>query len=425
MDKYIHVPIIDLLSNPFRRVEHYPIRREKVEALIESIGRTGFWDNLLVRPSPTKKGKFERAFGEHRAAALNEYFNDPHHKVGVIVRQISDEDMILIMARENLEEWGKTSGIVEIETVHSVVLAFADGKIKLTPPEVSGHYNAKIKGRIAPHFETVEISANGGQTNAFVHLYSAKGVAAFLNWPIAKVKDSLTALQFIEQGDLKLDVFEGLNTSNCAAIISQARKKYIDRIDAAKAEEAQAAQAEKEAKAAAKMAAEAKDAEEKEAARQALVSAQKKQETHKEVAKTYRTRAREAVTKVGHGLSQALKSGTRGYKEAADIADEIIHDRPKERELMQAEKFIEKLAGNLYEVLRPGFDSRTEKLDEVIQATRDRSIEIEPRKIRNLALTLVNLSKRAMAYADQLAPTGNAVKFVSGLNDTRMLEDVK
>ena len=79
---------------------------------------------------------------------------------------------------------------------------------------------------------------------------------------------------------------------------------------------------------------------------------------HKEVARTYRTRANEAVTKVGRGVSEALKSGTRGYREAADIADEIIHDRPQGRELMELEKFIEKVGSSLYEVLRPDFDSR-------------------------------------------------------------------
>ena len=67
----------------------------------------------------------------------------------------------------------------------------------------------------------------------------------------------------------------------------------------------------------------------------------------------------------------------------------------------------------------------TERLDAIIQATKDRSVEIEPRKIQSLALTLVNLSKRAMAYADQLSPTGNAVKFVFGMKDSLQLEDVK
>jgi hypothetical protein len=333
--------------------------------------------------------------------------------------------MLQIMARENREEWGATSGIVEIETVHATIAAYFEGRITLPPPAKKTNPSDT---RYASAFR-----AEKGLPNS--HPFTAQTIAQFLGWlhvredgtgmASTKIHLILSALELLNEGLLKESELAGLSSKQCDAVIQQARTKYRDRIDAAKAEERKAEKAAKEAEAAEKRIAKAKDAEEKEAARQALVSAQKEEATHKEVARTYRTRAREAATKVGHGVSEALKSGTRGYKEAADIADDIIHDRPKERELIQLEKFIEKVGSSLYEVLRPDFDSRTERLDAIIQATKDRSVEIEPRKIRSLALTLVNLSRRAMAYADQLAPTGNAVKFVSGLNDSLKLEDVK
>ena len=212
MDKYIHVPIKDLLSNPFRRIEHYPIRREKVEALKESIEKTGFWDNLLVRSA--KNGKFERAFGEHRATALKEYFDEhpkEDRKVGVIVRDLSDADMIQIMARENMEEWGATSGIVEIETVHAVVLAYADGRIQLSQPE-----RKAPRLRYAPSFAIVGDDVVVQNDNS--KPYTAISVARFLGWSASdaaraadKVHTALTALQFLDEGLLGENDLVGLS----------------------------------------------------------------------------------------------------------------------------------------------------------------------------------------------------------------------
>ena len=39
----------DIQPNPFRHLDRYPIKREKVEALRESLRSTGFWDNVVAR----------------------------------------------------------------------------------------------------------------------------------------------------------------------------------------------------------------------------------------------------------------------------------------------------------------------------------------------------------------------------------------
>jgi len=39
----------DVRPNPFRRSEKYPILKEKVEELVESIETTGFWENIVGR----------------------------------------------------------------------------------------------------------------------------------------------------------------------------------------------------------------------------------------------------------------------------------------------------------------------------------------------------------------------------------------
>src|SRR5438309_6864315 len=93
--------IKDIKANPFRHIARYPSRREKIIALRESLRKTGFWDNVVAR---ARDGKAELAYGHHRLVALKDEYG-PNHKVNLIIRDLDDEHMIQIMARENMEEW--------------------------------------------------------------------------------------------------------------------------------------------------------------------------------------------------------------------------------------------------------------------------------------------------------------------------------
>lgn len=126
------VAIKDLRPNPFRRLEEYPIRREKVETLKNSIEHTGFWRTIVGRPAPG--GIVEVAFGHHRLVALREMFG-PDHCVEILVENLSNENMIQMMANENLAEWG-SDGWVEVETVRATIEAYGKGLIRLpdVPP---------------------------------------------------------------------------------------------------------------------------------------------------------------------------------------------------------------------------------------------------------------------------------------------------
>lgn len=142
------VTVGSLVSNPFRRIDEYPIQREKVDALKESIAATGFWGTIVARES----GKnHEIAFGHHRMVALQEKYK-PSDKIDIIIRDLTNEQMLMMMARENLSEWG-SSAWVEMETVKAVVEAYAAGDIKL--PELSSkikkpvRYNALLSCRIS------------------------------------------------------------------------------------------------------------------------------------------------------------------------------------------------------------------------------------------------------------------------------------
>ena len=106
------IQVDQLRPNPYRRMEKYPINREKVESLKISITETDFWDNILVR---RVKGGFEIAYGHHRLIALQEL---GIKEVELPVKELDNGLMIKIMANENLTEWHSNPAVIN-ETVHA------------------------------------------------------------------------------------------------------------------------------------------------------------------------------------------------------------------------------------------------------------------------------------------------------------------
>jgi len=102
------IKVADLEPNPFRKIEKYPIDRKKVEALKTSIKEKTFWDNILVRPHPTKKGKYQLAYGHHRHICLVEL---GIKEIDVPIRDLDDALMLRIMAEENLA-WSTSPAIM-------------------------------------------------------------------------------------------------------------------------------------------------------------------------------------------------------------------------------------------------------------------------------------------------------------------------
>lgn len=106
----MNIQVNQLRPNPFRRIDAYPIDREKVESLKTSIEETSFWDNILARPA---KDGYEIAYGHHRLVALKEV---GIKEVDIPIRDIDDGMMIKIMANENRDTY-KANRAVTIETV--------------------------------------------------------------------------------------------------------------------------------------------------------------------------------------------------------------------------------------------------------------------------------------------------------------------
>jgi len=127
----MRVQIKDLKPNPYRDIKNYPIDKEKVQSLINSINQTGFWDNILGRQN---NDHVEIAYGHHRLVALQKVFK-PVDFVDIPVRDLDDSMMIKIMANENDESWGTSPRIID-ETVR-VAKKFLEEH-----PEIMNKYTA-------------------------------------------------------------------------------------------------------------------------------------------------------------------------------------------------------------------------------------------------------------------------------------------
>jgi len=252
------VSVSSLTANPFRKLDDYPIDRDKIDALKESIESTGFWGTIVAR----KKGsKYEIAFGHHRMAALQEL---GIKRCDIIVRDLSNEDMVQMMARENLEEWG-TSAYIEAQTVESTIRAYGNGEIELPEPES----------------KTNEKHIRYAQKSILEHPYTKQTVAKFLGWlnPQGLANHACNvAFEMIDAFDAKVVTrkqLRGVKRDVAREIVTKAMglKREQERIARQKAMEAkraeEIAELEQDAKkkrafksAAARRAAEAKQAEE-------------------------------------------------------------------------------------------------------------------------------------------------------------------
>lgn len=98
------IEVTRILPNPHRDLKANPIRFEQVDNILESVKRNGFWDNLVVRKSPTRPDHFELAYGHHRMAA-------------VVAAGITEVDMRV----RNLDEWAMFNAMVDENVTQATI----------------------------------------------------------------------------------------------------------------------------------------------------------------------------------------------------------------------------------------------------------------------------------------------------------------
>lgn len=169
------VKVKDVSPNPYRNIEHYPLNKEKIIALTQSIEKTGFWDNLVARE---EDGKIQIAYGHHRIEALRlaEGFGYDF-EFELPIKEIDNGTMIQIMANENMQEWG-----------HDITVI--DETVKVTKEYLENDY-AFVAAKSASHYKT---------NDRYKKTASGKDIADFLGWSTGKVQTSLRRIEAIESG---------------------------------------------------------------------------------------------------------------------------------------------------------------------------------------------------------------------------------
>jgi ParB-like chromosome segregation protein Spo0J len=116
--KIANVALSALQPNPHRNLSAYPFIERKVESLKRSIEDVGLWESIIARPAGDQ---YEIAFGHHRVEAARQA---GIKTVPVIVKELTDEQMLQYMGRENGEDYS---------TDFLVMLNTWEGAVKFAP----------------------------------------------------------------------------------------------------------------------------------------------------------------------------------------------------------------------------------------------------------------------------------------------------
>jgi len=372
----------EIEPNPFRNIDAYPIKRDKVEALKESIRETGFWNNVVAREADD--GTPQIAYGHHRLRALREVYDDDH-EVELEVRDLSDEKMLQIMARENMEEFG-TSAEIEMETVKAVVQAYGSGRISLrNPPK---QVIARGDARVAPSFTSTS------SLDEVEKSYTAASIADFLGWvsgngkPQDKVHNSLNALELIERGVLDREDVLDLTSYELRQQVKEVRRTERQKKEAAERQRQKAQQAKQQEE-------EAETEAEKEQARLQRQQAEQKAEQYEE-------ESEEAAREVGKELANRFRNEREedNAKKARQVADQVRNDtRDEDEQTVHARRVIEQVNSQITRILTDDRSLRG-KIEELIRLANEDMLTDQQRE--QVAANLERVAARALSLSAEI-----------------------
>jgi hypothetical protein len=208
--RLISVKVSDILPSPFRDLNTCPLNPIKLKHLTQSIESTFLWPNILVRPSPRCRAKYETAQGHHRVEAARQI--DPEGEIEVAACDLSDSEMLSILAQENGEEWGGDAW-ADIETIQQVRKYLSEHPEELQKTRDA----ADTRG---DSFPSAPKSGGPGKET----------LAAILRgtWSPDKVKHCLDVINAIEKREVSEDAIRKLPTLSAARrFVYDCRKKGL------------------------------------------------------------------------------------------------------------------------------------------------------------------------------------------------------
>jgi len=195
----------DLKPNPFRNYDDYPLNQTTVDLLVQSITKTCFWDNILVRQNKTElnpKGEFQLAYGHHRMTAATQVLG-VDHIVDIPVKDLSDDDMLRIQGEENLEIYvskGPTNIRARNAQIKQVWLRLKN-VYNLNYIQKHSEGSDPRGGQKQLHFEGLPVPKSGG--DGFHHSCIAKQMQEWMGetWNEKSINQALTQLR--RSGEVK------------------------------------------------------------------------------------------------------------------------------------------------------------------------------------------------------------------------------
>jgi ParB/RepB/Spo0J family partition protein len=144
MSNIVTVPINLIDENPHRNLGTYPTMKKKVEALMRSFQDVGVWEGIIARPAGDR---YQLAFGHHRFEAAK---NLGLSEIPLIVRDLSDEEMLKFMGRENSEDFG-TEFLIMLNTWEAAVKFLECTREKTKPVDIARFLGWMDIGSSAKH----------------------------------------------------------------------------------------------------------------------------------------------------------------------------------------------------------------------------------------------------------------------------------
>ena len=367
------VKLKDILPNPHRRIDTYPIRGDKLEALKASIGSTGWWKNVVVRKSPTKTGKYELAYGHHRLAALKA-LNKPGDAFEFVVEKLSDDDMLKMMASENQEEWGARFWVV-LETVRALIDAKASGGAEGLEAKAK-----KGEGGQGCGWITIPSVAGAGRQRSEAPVWiSATQIGDYFDWhdprgkPKEMVQTAIRAIQLIEAGFLKNTDFHDIGNKQARALVKEVSlpEKRLTAI------------------------AEKHEVFAKEAETKGMIQAA---DTAKALAAEARQMAKEAPKAAAKSMTASFKHG-RSIDDAAETARRLTWDFDPYKEPPKIDAFALSLCRRLDKILD---EHNPDPTMEKLMAVQQHLDALSPSTTKELVDALREIGLRARNFRDQL-----------------------
>lgn len=386
------IAVKNIVPNPYRHMEKYPIRENKIEELQRSYTETGVWPTIVGRMFGDK---LELAFGHHRWVAAQ---RAGIKEIPVNVLKLSNEQMLKMMIHENSEDWG-SNALIDQEALRATLEAIADGEV-----DVSGFIPAKStvsQMLLAPSVLDKATIADAGivKHNADddvaghepPHCYTKSALAAFLGWtrargggriePSERFEVAWRSLELIEAGITHDRDYEGLSRRQALEVNKESHKAFQAWGEQQRRFEVAARNAEKVAAStddpALKRNAEKQAAKMKAEAQQAAV---------KKI---------EEAKKVREHVANELRSGA-GVREAAKKAAEVKQQPKRQAPPPRVAELADRVAGRVAEFLNDG-DRLLQEVRAVIQYRGD----CPQREIKRLASNLRKLATRCERLADQ------------------------